>query len=55
MRCVLSCRFNVGERAPGTHWIGDWVGPRAGLGQGGEEKPIPAPVGNRTTVIYPVA
>jgi hypothetical protein len=20
-----------GERAPGTHWIGDWVCPRAGL------------------------
>jgi hypothetical protein len=19
------------ERAPGTHWIGGWVGPRAGL------------------------
>jgi hypothetical protein len=23
--------FNNGERAPGTHWIGGWVGPRAGL------------------------
>jgi hypothetical protein len=20
-----------GERAPGNHWIGGWVGPRAGL------------------------
>jgi len=20
------------ERAPGIHWIGGWVGPRAGLG-----------------------
>jgi hypothetical protein len=20
-----------GERAPGTHWVGGWVGPRAGL------------------------
>jgi hypothetical protein len=20
-----------GERAPGTHWVGAWVGPRAGL------------------------
>jgi hypothetical protein len=20
-----------GERTPGTHWIGDWVGPRSGL------------------------
>jgi hypothetical protein len=24
-------RFNPGERAPGTYWIGDWVDPRAGL------------------------
>jgi hypothetical protein len=25
------CRFTPGERAPGTHWIGGWVGRRAGL------------------------
>jgi hypothetical protein len=25
------CRFTPGERAPGTHWIGGWVGSRAGL------------------------
>jgi hypothetical protein len=24
-------RFTLGERAPGTHWIGGWVDPRAGL------------------------
>jgi hypothetical protein len=24
-------RFTPKERAPGTHWIGGWVGPRAGL------------------------
>jgi hypothetical protein len=23
--------FTPGERAPGTHWIGGWVGPRTGL------------------------
>jgi hypothetical protein len=23
-----------GERTPGTHWIGHWVGPRAGLDAG---------------------
>jgi hypothetical protein len=23
--------FNPGERAPGTHWIGGWVGPTASL------------------------
>jgi hypothetical protein len=26
-----SDRFTPGERAPGTHWIGGWVDPRAGL------------------------
>jgi hypothetical protein len=26
-----SCHFTLGERAPGTHWIGGWVGPRAGM------------------------
>jgi hypothetical protein len=26
-----SCRYTPGEIAPGTHWIGGWVGPRAGL------------------------
>jgi hypothetical protein len=24
-------RFSSEERAPGTHWIGGWVGPRAGF------------------------
>jgi hypothetical protein len=24
-------RFTLRERALGTHWIGSWVGPRAGL------------------------
>jgi hypothetical protein len=24
-------RFTPGERAPGSHWIGGWVEPRAGL------------------------
>jgi hypothetical protein len=24
-------RFTPGERAPGTHWIGGWVDPRASL------------------------
>jgi len=22
------------EKSPGTHWIGGWVGPRAGKGKG---------------------
>jgi hypothetical protein len=24
-------RFTPGERAPGNHWIGGWVDPRAGV------------------------
>jgi hypothetical protein len=24
-------RFTLEERAPSTHWLGSWVGPRAGL------------------------
>jgi hypothetical protein len=30
--------FTPGERAPGTHWIGGWVDPRAGFRRCGEEK-----------------
>jgi hypothetical protein len=26
-----TCHFTPGERGPGTHWIGSWVGLRAGL------------------------
>jgi hypothetical protein len=33
------------ERAPGTHWIGGWVGPIAGL-DAGEKRKIPAIDGN---------
>jgi hypothetical protein len=25
------CRITPGERAPGIHWIGGWVDPRAGM------------------------
>jgi hypothetical protein len=25
------CRFTPGERTPGIHWMGFWVGPRAGV------------------------
>jgi hypothetical protein len=34
------------ERAPGTHWIGGWVGPRAGLDAVAKRK-FRAPVENR--------
>jgi hypothetical protein len=34
------CRFTSGEGAPGTHWKGSWVDPRAGLD---EEKNVALP------------
>jgi hypothetical protein len=37
------CRFNPRERAPGTHWIGGWVGPRADLDAVVKRK-IPSPM-----------
>jgi hypothetical protein len=39
-------RFTPGEKAPGTHWIGGWVGPRAVLGAVVKRK-IPSPARNR--------
>jgi hypothetical protein len=31
MAALRPNRYTPGERAPGTHWIGDWVNPRTGL------------------------
>jgi hypothetical protein len=39
-----SGRFTPRERAPGTHWIGDWVGLRAVLDAAVKRK-IPSPPG----------
>jgi hypothetical protein len=36
-------RFTPGERAHGTHWIGGWVGPRAGLDAAEKIKFSPQP------------
>jgi hypothetical protein len=36
-------RFTLGERAPGTHWIGGWVDPRAGLDDMEKRKILPLP------------
>jgi hypothetical protein len=47
-------RFTRGVRAPGTHWIGDWVGPSTGLNAVRGEKVAISP-GNRTTVVHPYA
>jgi hypothetical protein len=45
------------ERAPGTHWIGGWVGPRAVLDRVVKRK-IPSPHREskpRTSIVQPVA
>jgi hypothetical protein len=38
-------RFTTGERAPGSHWVGGWVDPRAGVD---EVEKILDPTGTRT-------
>jgi hypothetical protein len=35
--------LHSGERAPGTHWIGCWVGLRAGLDAAGKKNLSPLP------------
>jgi hypothetical protein len=47
------CRFNLEERALSTHWIGGWVGPRAGLYAVEKRKVLSA--GNLTGTVQPVA
>jgi hypothetical protein len=53
----LTVRFTPRERAPGIHWIGGWVGPRAVLDAVMKRK-IPSPRGEsnpRTPIVQPVA
>jgi hypothetical protein len=52
-----SGRFTPREWAPGTHWIGDWVGTRAVLDAAVKRK-IPSPrreSKSRTPIVQPVA
>jgi hypothetical protein len=44
--------FTPGERVPGTHWIGGWVDPRAGLD---DVEKILDLTGNRTRAVQRVA
>jgi cytochrome b561 len=37
---ISPCRFTLGEKSPGIHCIGVWVGPRVCLGVI-EKKPLP--------------
>jgi hypothetical protein len=50
-------RFTPRERDPGTHWIGSWVAPRAGLDAVVKRKvPSPRRESNpRTTIVHPAA
>jgi len=50
-------RFTPRERAPGTHRIGGWVGPRVGMDMGGTERKnlFPVPAEDRTSGVQPVA
>jgi hypothetical protein len=50
-------RLTPRERAPGTHWIGGWKGPRAGL-DGAVKRKIPSPRRESnpiTPIVQPVA
>jgi hypothetical protein len=46
--------FTSRERAPGTHWLGGWVGPRAVLDAVVKRK-IPSPGRESNPVVHPVA
>jgi hypothetical protein len=46
-----SGRINPKERAPGTHWIGGWVGPRAVLDAVVKRKIRSKKLGNMKTEI----
>jgi hypothetical protein len=44
------------KKAPGTHWIGGWVGPRAVLDAVVRKSPSPSQESNpRTPIVQPVA
>jgi hypothetical protein len=45
--------FNPGERFHGTHCIGGWVDPTAGV-EAVDKRKIPVPAGNRTPTLHPI-
>jgi hypothetical protein len=46
-------RFTFVERAPGSHWIGGWVGPTVGLDAVGSKEKSLTPIGNRIPAVQP--
>jgi hypothetical protein len=51
----LSECFTPRERAPGTHWMGGWVGPRAGLDTVVKRKVPSACWDSNPPIIQPIA
>jgi hypothetical protein len=51
------CRFTPGERAPGSHWIGGWVGLIVGLDDMEKKKflNLPELFNSDPSVVQPVA
>jgi hypothetical protein len=47
------CRFTPEERAPSTHWIGGWVGSRAGLDAVEKRKFLNLPELELRSLCYP--
>jgi hypothetical protein len=47
-------RFTTGERVPGTHWIGGWVGPAAGMDEVEERKFLILPGSELRPICRPV-
>jgi len=47
-------RFTPGEKAPGTHWTGAWVGYRVTLAAVAKRKKIVSPTGDPPSVVQPV-
>jgi len=50
-------RFIPNVKTSGTHWVWDWVGPRAGLDAGAKTKknPFTTLAWDRTPIIQPVS
>jgi hypothetical protein len=48
-------RFTPGEKAPVTHWIGGWVGPRTGLDDMEKRKFLTVYSNADPSVVHPVA
>jgi hypothetical protein len=52
-QCHAPAALYTRGKDPGTHWIGGWVGPRAGLDAGARRKSS-APAGDRTPIVQAV-